>query len=175
MLNALLCAGMKCPRYRTPEGAESDCARPRRGAETHGDPGRGVGRSTKAHGSSGRGVGRSTEADRGPCGGVSRSAKADGDSYGGTDQSSGRIGSGAGANRKRTDLKNGKVILVEIKAALDDKSAVYAFARKAEFYAHKTSRQVDRRLIVASFADARVQQIGKELGIEVCTDVNALH
>src|SRR5882724_8088932 len=44
-------------------------------------------------------------------------------------------------------IQNGKVIIVEIKSALD-KGALYQFARKAEFYAQKTGRQVTRKLVV---------------------------
>ena len=70
-------------------------------------------------------------------------------------------------------IKNGKVIVIEIKSALD-KGAVYQFARKVEFYAHKTGRQVDRKLIVASYADSRAQDVASKLGVEVCTDVIGL-
>lgn len=70
-------------------------------------------------------------------------------------------------------IKNGKVIVVEIKSALD-KGAVYQFARKAEFYARKTGRQVDRKLIVTPYADSRAQDVASKLGVEVCTDVAGL-
>ena len=62
-------------------------------------------------------------------------------------------------------IKNGKVIVIEVKSALD-KGAVYQFARKVEFYARKTGRQVDRKLIVTAYADTRAQNVGTTA---VCT------
>jgi hypothetical protein len=50
--------------------------------------------------------------------------------------------------------KNGKVIVVEIKSALD-RANVYIFARKVEFYTQRTGRNVDRKLIVTPYADNR--------------------
>jgi len=70
-------------------------------------------------------------------------------------------------------IKNGKVIVVEIKSSLD-KGAVYQFARKAEFYARKTGRHVDRKLIVTPYADPGAQDVATKLGVEVCTDVHSL-
>ncbi len=70
-------------------------------------------------------------------------------------------------------IKNGKVLVVEIKSALD-KGAVHQFARKVKFYAHKTGRHIDRKLIVASYVEPRAQATAKRLGVEVCTDVEEL-
>jgi hypothetical protein len=70
-------------------------------------------------------------------------------------------------------LKNGKVLVVEIKSALD-KGAVHLFARKVKFYARKTGRHIDRKLIVASYVEPRAQETAKKLGVEVCTDVEEL-
>ena len=70
-------------------------------------------------------------------------------------------------------IKNGKVLVVEIKSALD-KGAVHQFARKVKFYARKTGRHIDRKLIVASYVEPRAQETAKKLGVEVCTDVEEL-
>jgi hypothetical protein len=71
-------------------------------------------------------------------------------------------------------MQNGKVIVVEIKSALD-KGALYQFARKVEFYARKTGRQVNRKLVVTPYAENRAKEAGVQLGVEICTDVNALN
>jgi hypothetical protein len=70
-------------------------------------------------------------------------------------------------------IKNGKVIVIEIKSALD-KGSVYQFVRKVEFYARKTGRQIDRKLIVTPYAEPRAPDVARKLGIEVCTDVEVL-
>lgn len=69
--------------------------------------------------------------------------------------------------------KNGKVIIVEIKSALD-RANVYIFARKVEFYAQRTGRNVDRKLIVTPYADNRAKEVGVQLGVEICTDITTL-
>ncbi len=69
--------------------------------------------------------------------------------------------------------KNGKVIIVEIKSALD-RANVYIFARKVEFYAQRTGRNIDRKLIVTPYADNRAKEIGVQLGVEICTDITTL-
>ncbi|HXG22548.1 MAG TPA: DUF3782 domain-containing protein, partial [Methylomirabilota bacterium] len=67
-------------------------------------------------------------------------------------------------------IKNGKVLVIEIKSSLD-RGAVYQFIRKVGFYARKTGRQVDRKLIITPYADARAQNVSNQLGVEICTDV----
>jgi hypothetical protein len=71
-------------------------------------------------------------------------------------------------------VQNGKVIIVEIKAALD-RANTYLFHRKVAFYTQHTGRQVDRKVVVAPYADERAKEVARRLGIEVCTDVNELH
>lgn len=71
-------------------------------------------------------------------------------------------------------IQNGKVLVIEIKSSLD-KGALYQFARKVEFYAQKTGRQVTRRLVVTPYAENRAKEAGMQLGIEICTDVNTLN
>jgi len=71
-------------------------------------------------------------------------------------------------------IQNGKVIVVEIKSALD-KGALYQFARKAEFYAQKTGRQITRKLVVTPYAENRAKEAGVQLGVEICTDVSTLN
>jgi hypothetical protein len=68
-------------------------------------------------------------------------------------------------------VQNGKVIVVEIKSALD-RANTYLFNRKVAFYTQHTGHQVDRKVVVASYADERAKEVALRLGIEVCTDVN---
>ncbi|MCS6926652.1 MAG: DUF3782 domain-containing protein [Candidatus Binatia bacterium] len=70
-------------------------------------------------------------------------------------------------------VTNGKVMVLEIKSSLS-KGDVYYFARKAAFYARKTGRQVDRKLIVTPYAETQAKEVGMRVGVEICTDVNAL-
>ena len=67
-------------------------------------------------------------------------------------------------------VQNGKVIVVEIKSSLD-RANTYLFNRKVEFYTRQTGQQVDRKVVVAPYADARAKEVGLRLGIEVCTDI----
>jgi hypothetical protein len=59
---------------------------------------------------------------------------------------------------------------VEIKSSLD-RANTYLFDRKVGFYTRHTNRQVDRKVIIAPYADARAKEVAMRLGIEVCTDV----
>ena len=70
-------------------------------------------------------------------------------------------------------IQDGRVIAVEIKSSLDQAN-MYLFDRKVAFYARKTGRQVDRKLIVTPFVDNRAKEIGLRLGVEICTDITAL-
>jgi hypothetical protein len=67
-------------------------------------------------------------------------------------------------------IQNGKVIVVEIKSSLDRANA-YLFERKVTFYTSHTGRQVDRKVVITSYADERAKEVAMRLGIEVCTDV----
>jgi len=67
-------------------------------------------------------------------------------------------------------VQNGKVIVVEIKSALD-RANTYLFNRKVAFYTRQTGHQVDRKVVVAPYADERAKEVAQRLGIEVCTDV----
>ena len=70
-------------------------------------------------------------------------------------------------------IKDGKVIVVEIKSALDSGNT-YLFNRKVAFYTSTTGRQVDRKLIVTPYADNRAREVGLRLGIEICIDVTTV-
>jgi hypothetical protein len=70
-------------------------------------------------------------------------------------------------------VKNGQVIVIEIKAAAG-RSDVYYFDRKVAFYVRKTGRQVNRKLMVTPYADNRARETGVRLGVEICTDITAL-
>jgi hypothetical protein len=67
-------------------------------------------------------------------------------------------------------IQNGKAIVVEIKSSLD-RANTYLFNRKVEFYTRHTGRQVDRKVVIASYADERAKEVAMRLGIEICTDV----
>jgi hypothetical protein len=70
-------------------------------------------------------------------------------------------------------IRNGTVIVVEIKSSLDQGNT-YLFDRKVTFYMAKTGRRVDRKLIVTPYADNRAKEIGLRLGVEICTDITTL-
>jgi hypothetical protein len=70
-------------------------------------------------------------------------------------------------------IRNGTVIVVEIKSSLDQGNT-YLFDRKVGFYMRKTGRLVDRKLIVTPYADNRAKEIGLRLGVEICTDITTL-
>jgi hypothetical protein len=70
-------------------------------------------------------------------------------------------------------IRNGKVMVIEIKSALDHGNT-YLFERKVAFYARKTGRPVDRKLIVTPYADNRAREVGLGLGVEICTDITTL-
>ena len=67
-------------------------------------------------------------------------------------------------------VHSSKVIVVEIKSSLD-RANTYLFDRKVEFYTRHTGRQVDRKVVVAPYADERAKEVARRLSIEVCTDV----
>jgi hypothetical protein len=68
---------------------------------------------------------------------------------------------------------NGKLILVEIKSSFV-KADAYVFQRKVDFYAQKTDRQVDRKLVITPYADPRAVEVAARLGLEICTDADRL-
>jgi len=67
-------------------------------------------------------------------------------------------------------IQNGKAIVVEIKSSRD-RANTHFFHSKVEFYTRHTGRQVDRKVVIASYADERAKEVAMRLGIEVCTDV----
>jgi hypothetical protein len=67
-------------------------------------------------------------------------------------------------------IKDGRVIVVEVKSALDGENT-YLFDRKIAFYTRQTGRQVDRKWIVTPYADNRAKEVALRLGVEVCTDI----
>jgi hypothetical protein len=70
-------------------------------------------------------------------------------------------------------VKNGKVIIVEIKSSLSQ-ADVYQFTRKIDFYTRKTGRQVDRKLMVSPYVEPRAKDAAVRLGVEICTDIVSL-
>jgi len=67
-------------------------------------------------------------------------------------------------------VQNGKAIAIEIKSSLD-RANTYLFNRKVEFSTRHTGRQIDRKVVIAPYADERAREVAMRLGIEVCTDV----
>jgi len=70
-------------------------------------------------------------------------------------------------------IRNGKVMVIEIKSALDQGNT-YLFDRKVAFYTRKTGRPVDRKLIVTPYAENRAKEVALRLGVEICTDITTL-
>jgi hypothetical protein len=70
-------------------------------------------------------------------------------------------------------IRNGKVMAIEIKSALDQGNT-YLFDRKVAFYTRKTGRPVDRKLILTPYAENRAKEVGLRLGVEICTDITTL-
>jgi len=70
-------------------------------------------------------------------------------------------------------IKNGRVLVVEIKSSLSRADINY-FDRKVAFYIRKTDRRVDRKLAITPYADDRAKERARQLGIEIYTDVNAV-
>lgn len=54
------------------------------------------------------------------------------------------------------------------------KADVYSFERKVAFYARKTGRQVDRKLLITPYGEGRAQDVANRLGVEIYTDVTTL-
>jgi hypothetical protein len=63
-------------------------------------------------------------------------------------------------------IKNGLVIVCEIKSSLD-KAGMYIFSRKVEFYQKRHQRTVNRKLVISPMVDARALPLAENLGIEV--------
>jgi hypothetical protein len=70
-------------------------------------------------------------------------------------------------------VRNGRVIVVEIKSSLSQ-ADLYYFMRKVDFYMRKTGRSVDRKLVVSPSVEPRAHDAAARLGVEICTDVVSL-
>jgi hypothetical protein len=70
-------------------------------------------------------------------------------------------------------VKDGKLVVIEIKSSLS-KADTYSFDRKVAWYTRQTGRQVDRKMIITPYADARAIGVADRLGVEICTDVTTL-
>ena len=70
-------------------------------------------------------------------------------------------------------ITDGKTLVVEIKSAVE-RGDVYLFERKARFYSRDSGRAVDRKLMITPFADSAAKEVALRLGVEVCSDINAL-
>jgi hypothetical protein len=69
-------------------------------------------------------------------------------------------------------IQDGKVIVLEIKSALD-RGHVHLFARKVAFYTRKTSQEVARQVIVTPYPEWGARELAEVLGMEICTDASA--
>ena len=73
-------------------------------------------------------------------------------------------------------IKNGILILCAIKSSID-KSGMYIFGRKGEYYQRRHSRKPDRLIVISPWIDSRAQKVADALGIETygySTGVKAL-
>ncbi len=70
-------------------------------------------------------------------------------------------------------VRDGKIMVIEIKSSLS-KADVYSFERKVAFYARKTGRQVDRKLLITPYVEGRAKDVADRLGVEIYTDVTTL-
>jgi hypothetical protein len=68
-------------------------------------------------------------------------------------------------------IRNGKLIALEIKSSVT-RQDTRLFNRKVVFYARKTGRSVDRKMMVTPYAEDRAKDMAREMGIEIYTDVN---
>ena len=62
-------------------------------------------------------------------------------------------------------VKNGLLLICEIKSSVD-KSAMYAFERKARFYERLHDRKASRLLVISPMIEAKAQKVAERLGIE---------
>lgn len=67
-------------------------------------------------------------------------------------------------------IQNGLLILCELKSSMS-KADMHTFKRKTEFYQQKHNRQADRLLVISPMIDGQAQRVGKQLGIEMFSDV----
>lgn len=63
-------------------------------------------------------------------------------------------------------IKNGLVILCEIKSSID-KGGMYIFDRKVEFYRQKYQREVNRKIVISPMVADNAFPVAKDLDIEV--------
>lgn len=70
-------------------------------------------------------------------------------------------------------VKDGKLIVVEIKSSLD-RGGAHLFHNKVNFYARKTGQRVDRKMIIAPHVEEGVKELAAALGIELFTDITEL-
>ncbi|WP_303860825.1 PD-(D/E)XK nuclease family protein, partial [Cylindrospermopsis raciborskii] len=73
-------------------------------------------------------------------------------------------------------IKNGLIILCEIKSSID-KAGMYIFDRKVAFYEKHHQRRVDRKLVISPMVDPRALPVAQNLGVEIYSyaeDVNSI-
>ncbi len=68
-------------------------------------------------------------------------------------------------------IRDGQTFLIEIKSSMN-KSDVYTFERKIQFYEKKEGQAVSRKLIVSPFVEPSAVEVAGRLGMEVFTDIN---
>jgi hypothetical protein len=71
-------------------------------------------------------------------------------------------------------VRDGKIIVIEIKSSLS-KADTYSFERKVAFYAQKTGRQVDRKLIITPYVEGRTKDVADRLAqVSEIGDTNSI-
>jgi hypothetical protein len=63
-------------------------------------------------------------------------------------------------------IKNGLTIACEIKSSID-KAGMYIFGRKADFFAKRENRTIDRKIVISLMVDDRAKPVAEALGIEL--------
>ena len=66
-------------------------------------------------------------------------------------------------------IHNGTLILIGIKSSVS-RADMYIFERKVRFYEHRHGRTAQRLIVISPMINARVKEIGKQLGLELYAD-----
>ncbi|QUS59959.1 DUF3782 domain-containing protein [Synechocystis sp. PCC 7339] len=70
-------------------------------------------------------------------------------------------------------IKNGLTIACEIKSSID-KAGMYSFGRKADFYAKRENREINRKIVISPMVDNRALPVAEALGIEIYSYADAV-
>ena len=70
-------------------------------------------------------------------------------------------------------VRDGTIIVAEIKSSASV-ADVAAFFKKAAFYERQSGKQVHKKLFISPYVEKRARKLARELGIELCTDINSM-